>query len=260
MPRREGTREYPRARHGAHMDDDTMGRLVSEYRVFFKEFLDNYYTTGTFVPSGRYVAAALARYVGDGRGVQRVLEVGPGTGAVTRTIVRKLGPEDRLDLVEINPNFAECLRQGLKSDPVLSTVADRTRVLELPVQQLNGETKYDVIVSGVPLNNFSVELVQEILDTLQGLLAPGGTLSFFEYIAIRYAKAMVSGRAQRQRLRGIARTIDSVLDAHQIRCDWVWWNVLPAWVHHVQLSSTDSTRRPARERRHQTAESRASEP
>ena len=55
--------------------------------------------------------------------------------------------------------------------------------------------KYDVIVSGLPLNNFSPADVERILAVLCGRLAPRGTLSFFEYIAMRPARALVSGRS-----------------------------------------------------------------
>ena len=92
-----------------------MTSRLSEYRLFLGEFWRNFHTTGAILPSGRRLSAALARYVGqDGKvgAAQRVLEVGPGTGAVTRYIVRALGPEDRLDLVELNANFAERLQAG----------------------------------------------------------------------------------------------------------------------------------------------------
>ncbi|NLE38687.1 MAG: methyltransferase domain-containing protein [Pirellulaceae bacterium] len=213
-----------------------MGQSFSDYRLFLREFRRNYHTTGAILPSGRRLSTALARYVGGNENGQRVLEVGPGTGAVTRHIAPKLGPNDRLDLVELNPSFAESLRMALVNDPVLRTIADRTRVLEMAVEQLPADVRYDVIVSGLPLNNFSVESVRSILDAFRVLLAPNGTLSFFGYIAIRRVKALVSGRDQRERLRGIGRTLGDFLDGNEIRRDWIWLNVPPAWVHHVRLS------------------------
>jgi phosphatidylethanolamine/phosphatidyl-N-methylethanolamine N-methyltransferase len=66
------------------------------------------------------------------------------------------------------------------------------------------------------------------------LLAPGGTLSFFEYIAVRGARALVSGPAERTRLRGIAQAMNGVLDDHELCRQAVWLNVPPAWVHHVR--------------------------
>ena len=54
----------------------------------------------------------------------------------------------------------------------------------------------------LPLNNFSVELVDTLLTKIQKLLAPGGMLSFFEYVAIRRGE---SGGESGQRSRAAAR-------------------------------------------------------
>jgi len=212
------------------------GRL-SEYRVFFKEFLRNFHTTGAILPSGRALAAALARFVDDGKaGERRILEVGPGTGAVTRQIVAAMKSDDRLDLVELNDSFVGQLRQRFEHDETFRPVADRARVLHCPVEELREDHVYDLIISGLPLNNFSVAAVEQILEALLRLLKPGGVLSFFEYIAVRRARALISGRAERARLRGIGRAMHRVLEGQEIRRDWIWPNVPSAWVHHVRPS------------------------
>jgi phosphatidylethanolamine/phosphatidyl-N-methylethanolamine N-methyltransferase len=211
-----------------------MKRLLSEYGLFLREFWTNYHTTGAILPSGRWLAAALSRYVGKGNGPQRILEVGPGTGPITRRIARAMRPVDCLDLVELNGSFVRKLREDLTSDPVLRTIADRTRVLHCPVEELPREPSYEVVISGLPLNNFSPGLVGQILETMTGLLRPGGTLSFFQYIFIRRIKSALVGRAERDRLDGVGQVMDSLLAAHEFRRDWVWANVPPAWAHHVR--------------------------
>jgi phosphatidylethanolamine/phosphatidyl-N-methylethanolamine N-methyltransferase len=215
-----------------------MMRRLSEYRLFLGEFWRNFHTTGAILPSGRRLAAALARYVGQNDAAQKILEVGPGTGAVTRHIVRAMAPEDRLDLVELNPNFAERLRSTIRTDPVFRSVEPRARVFETAIEDLAQDAQYDVIVSGLPLNNFSAETVRRILAALAALLAPGGTLSFFEYIAVRRVKMAVSRRSERERLRGVDRVLRELLGGSEIRRDWVLANVPPAWVHHVRLAQS----------------------
>ncbi len=215
----------------------TMRNRFSEYSLFFKEFLRNFHTTGAILPSGRFLASALARFVKHESVVERkILEVGPGTGAVTGQIVAAMGPRDRLDLVELNESFVEQLRHRFATDKAFQPVADRARVLHCPVEELLQDDTYDLIVSGLPLNNFSVADVQQILETLVRLLKPGGTLSFFEYIAVRRARWLISGRAERERLRGIGRAMHGIIGKHEIRRDWIWPNVPPAWVHHVRPS------------------------
>jgi phosphatidylethanolamine/phosphatidyl-N-methylethanolamine N-methyltransferase len=216
-----------------------MSTRLSDRRLFWREFRTNFHTTGAVLPSGRRLAVALARFVAarDGDGPRRILEVGPGTGAVTGHIVAALGPQDKLDLVELNDSFVDRLRERFRTDPVFQPAADRARVLHCSVADLPRDTEYDVIVSGLPLNNFAVADVRQILDVLGELLAPGGTLSFFEYIALRGLKLLVASRAERARLSGIGQLLRGLLAEHEIRRDWVWPNVPPAWVHHVRRSA-----------------------
>jgi phosphatidylethanolamine/phosphatidyl-N-methylethanolamine N-methyltransferase len=221
-----------------------MRRRLAENALFFREYLRNFHSTGALLPSGRFLATALARFValqsGNGQGAtpaaqpRKILEVGPGTGAVTRRIIAGMGKADSLDLVELNETFVRQLNDRFQREPVFQTVADRARVLHCPIEELPRDQTYDVIVSGLPLNNFSAALVEQILAALVGLLSPGGTLSFFEYIAVRPARALVSGQAERARLRGVARAMRAVLDPHEIRREAVWLNVPPAWVHHLR--------------------------
>jgi phosphatidylethanolamine/phosphatidyl-N-methylethanolamine N-methyltransferase len=210
------------------------GRLA-ESALFFREFVRNFHTTGAILPSGRFLAAALARFVANrSAGPKRILEVGPGTGPVTRRIIHQMGRDDRLDLVELNGAFVERLNHRFRVDPPFHAVADRARVLHCPVEQLSPGENYDVIVSGLPLNNFAAADVERLLAAMTGRLAAGGTLSFFEYIGVRPARSLISGRSERARLRGVGRAMRAVLGPREIRRDAVLLNVPPAWVHHVR--------------------------
>jgi hypothetical protein len=55
-------------------------------------------------------------------------------------------------------------------------------------------------------------------------------------------KAAVSGRAGRDRLRGIGAALQKTLDGREIKRDWVWPNVPPAWVHHVRWQTINDKR------------------
>jgi phospholipid N-methyltransferase len=227
--------------------------MWADHALFLQQFFRRFRTTGAILPSGRRLAAALSRYVTEGNGAaRRILEVGPGTGAVTHFIVRSLGPADRLDLVELNAQFVQRLRQRFETEPALAAASRQTRILHQPVEELSDSRCYDVIVSGLPLNNFAVADVERLLATLARLLAPGGTLSFFQYVGVRRAKALVCGAEQRRRLQGIERALQELLAGREIRRECIWLNLPPAWVHHVRVQS--------RESRVQSPESRVESP
>lgn len=221
-----------------------MGKLA-ELRVFFREFRRSFHTTGAIMPSGARLGKALARFVDGGPDKEpppsppaagrAILEVGPGTGAVTRHVIRRLGQSDSLHLVELNESFVKALRQRFESDPAFRCVADRTTIFHQRLEELPRDQGYDAVISGLPLNNFSSEDVRQCLEALTGVVKPGGTLSFFEYIAVRKMRAVVSFRKERERLRAIGSQMHTLLSAHEIRRDRILTNVPPAWVHHVQM-------------------------
>jgi phosphatidylethanolamine/phosphatidyl-N-methylethanolamine N-methyltransferase len=219
-----------------------MGQRLADYRVFWRQFRNSYHTTGAVLPSGRGLSSALAHFVrhDDARSSstpRRILEVGPGTGAVTAQIAHDMRPDDQLTLVERNEEFVRYLREQLSSQPAFDQARDRIELVHSSLEDLPDDEPYDLIISGLPLNNFSIELVDHLLAKMQKLLAPGGVLSFFEYVAIRRAKAIVSSRRGRERLRGIECVLAGLLGKFEIRRDLVLANVPPAWVHHVQLKA-----------------------
>jgi phospholipid N-methyltransferase len=212
-----------------------MAARKNSYGVFLGQFWRRYHTTGAILPSGRRLSKALCRYAGEANGrPKQILEVGPGTGPATAQLVRLIGPQDRLTIVELNDAFVEFLRNRFANEPEFLQAADRCEIVHDGVQNLPGDVQYDVIVSGLPLNNFDVPLVESLLASFERLLKPGGVISFFEYIAIRKAKAAVSSRQDRSRLNGIAKCLDRFISGREIRRDAVLLNVPPAWVHHVR--------------------------
>jgi phosphatidylethanolamine/phosphatidyl-N-methylethanolamine N-methyltransferase len=214
-----------------------MAGMLSNYRVFVKQFFRRYHTTGAILPSGRPLANALCRYVGDRDGIvggpHEILEVGPGTGAVTARLVQLLRPDDRLTMVELNDDFVRHLNERFAGESDFRAAADRSKLLHCRLEDLGGNACYDRIISGLPLNNFASSEVRQILETFARLVKPGGILSFFEYVAVRKAKRLVSGRSERQRLSEIGDLLGD-LAKQRIHRDCVLLNVTPAWVHHIK--------------------------
>ncbi|MBN1478532.1 methyltransferase domain-containing protein [Candidatus Sumerlaeota bacterium] len=198
--------------------------------AFLSQTFRRFHDTGAIAPSSRWLGRALAAPLTE-RGEEpiAILEAGPGTGAVTREIVRHLQPVDHLTLCEINPVFVEHLRERFESDPRLRPHRDRVDIVQSPVESLEGEGCFDHIVCGLPFNNFDPEQVREIFSVFQRLLRPGGTVNFFEYAAIRGLKALLVTRAERERLRGVASVLGEVIEAHERRRKLVLVNLPPAW-------------------------------
>jgi len=236
----------------------SMKQSLAEYRTFFREFRQTFKTTGAITPSGRSLARAICRPFAEHDQPIRILEIGAGTGAVTKEIVRHIGPEDRFDAVELNERFVDVLNDRFASEPVFKKVADRCRVLHAAVQELPIDVPYDFVICGVPFNNFSVGLTREIFRHMVKLVAPGGTLTFFEYLWIRRVKVLLASKDERRRLSGVERVLGRYLHRYEYKCDTVWVNFPPALAHHLKLDESLSRPKPRRKkkRRHQKAASR----
>lgn len=202
---------------------------------FFKQFRERFETTGAVAPSSRFLAGAMTRPLKQRPDRPlRVLEVGPGTGAVTNSVVKLLGPDDRFDLVELNESFAGILERRFASDPAWKPAQAQSKVHVCPIQEFRPDGEYDFIISGLPFNNFPAPLVEDILSTCLKLLRPDGVLSMFEYMYVRPVRGLVSRGDEKARIRKIEDFLQGTFDQHRIRRDWVFANIPPAWVQHLK--------------------------
>jgi len=202
--------------------------------LFFREFCNRFETTGSIVPSGRFLARAITRYVARrGAAPIRVLECGPGTGAFTNHIVGRLQRHDVFDIVELNGCFAEVLRSRFATDRRWQAAAESTSIYQLSLQDFAPQAPYDFIVSGLPHINFPAKTVEEIIACYTRLLKPGGTLSYFEYMYIRPLRTAATLGTQRHRVRAVDSLMSSHLRQHFVCRDRIFLNLPPAWVNHL---------------------------
>ncbi|MFF2660731.1 class I SAM-dependent methyltransferase [Kitasatospora sp. NPDC058032] len=199
----------------------TLGR--ADGWTFLREAVRDLRATGAVAPSGR----ALARTVTDPIRVRAprplsVLEAGAGTGAVTRALLPQLPRGSRLDIVEANPRFVARLHELLDAHPAPPARRIRVTVHQAYVEDLETEQRYDVIVSGLPLTNFTPDRVERIMARYLDLLHPGGTLSYFAYLGTRRARTLLASRAEVRR----HAAVDAVTAAYRRRYATGRWTVL----------------------------------
>ena len=102
-----------------------------------------------------------------------VVELGPGTGRITRALLaRGIAPGD-LHCFEMSRDFADHIRQNF----------DGVNVHHAPAQTLASSGLRDVgaVVSGLPLLSIPNPVVEEILNASLAVLRPGGVFVQFTY-------------------------------------------------------------------------------
>ncbi|MBV9969297.1 MAG: methyltransferase [Xanthobacteraceae bacterium] len=135
--------------------------------------------TGAVTPSGKPLARAMASYVDpdlDGK----VIELGPGTGAVTAALVEQGIDPERLVLIEFNPSFCRLLRARYPEATVVQGDAYAIRrfagsLIRRPAA---------AVVSSLPLFTkplkFRLRLVSDAFD----LMHPGAPFIQFTYAVV----------------------------------------------------------------------------
>ncbi|MET7694070.1 methyltransferase [Streptomyces sp. NPDC005483] len=216
-------------------DDRVPASRHGEGWMFLAEAARDLRTTGAVAPSGKALARALTDPVrAQGPRPLSVLEVGAGTGAITRVLIPQLSRGSRLDIVEANPRFATRLRSLVAAHPALADRPAQVTVHQTLLENLATDERYDVIVSGLPLTNFTPAQVEQIMSRYMELLHPGGILTYFAYLGTRRARALTASRTEARR----HAAVDEVMTGYQRRYAvgrWtVWANVPPAYAWHLQ--------------------------
>ena len=135
-------------------------RFDDELR-FFKGWIDRPKAVGSIIPTSSVAARRMASVIDLDSGLP-VLEVGPGTGVITRAILAHGVKPENLYTVEYSPEFVRHLKRHFRGVNVIegdafdlaTTLGDKRDLM------------FDCIISGVPLLNFPVARRIAYLDDL----------------------------------------------------------------------------------------------
>ncbi|MEM1376522.1 MAG: methyltransferase domain-containing protein [Pseudomonadota bacterium] len=132
--------------------------------------------TGAVAPTSRGLAELMARSV-DVDSDLPVLELGPGTGAITAALLDRLGSPNRLVCLEYDEKMCACLRKRYHGLRVIKGSAFELEDA-LPAEEF---PNFDCVISGIPLLNFKPHLRNILLQQAVSRLAPGRPLVQFSY-------------------------------------------------------------------------------
>jgi phosphatidylethanolamine/phosphatidyl-N-methylethanolamine N-methyltransferase len=150
-------------------------RLDDEVR-FLRSWIEKPLHMGAVMPSGRVLARTMAQYV-DINSKGPVVELGPGTGAITNALIEHGVDQKRLVLVEYNPGFCALLRDRYPLAKVVQGDAYALRdslwdVLSAPAS---------AVVSGLPLVTKPMLTRLKLIRDAFVALAPGAPFVQFTY-------------------------------------------------------------------------------
>lgn len=212
--------------------------FVHEKKLFIAEFWRNRHQVGSLTPSSKYLAKSMTKYIkhSDRQTPLSILEVGAGTGIFTKYIIKRMPlPKysdvdyySEFDVVEIDRKFCDLLTKNITGK---FGQLPNVHFLCCDITKLEAEKQYDFIISGLPFHSFEPALVSQILEMYIKLIKPGGTVTFFEYIAIQTLKKPFLTDEEQVTLEAIRDLIRIFRKLGRSSSESiVWRNVLPARV------------------------------
>jgi phosphatidylethanolamine/phosphatidyl-N-methylethanolamine N-methyltransferase len=181
---------------------------MKESLLFLGQAVRHWRTAGTFTQSRPALARAIADAVGDVPDGRVILELGPGTGVVTRELIGRY-PRTRVVAVEVLDAFASRLEQ---TAPGVTVVRGCASELDAHLAGLCIDPdEVAAVVSGLPMLSLPGDLPGRILGSVRAVLRPGRRYVQFTYFRRAWRRFTLDG-------------------FRQVGCRRVWLNLPPAYV------------------------------
>ena len=153
-----------------------MEKSFGEEFRFFRGWMKNPKNVGSVVPTSELMARRMASVI-DPHSNLPVLELGPGTGVITRAILQRGVAADQLYCVEYSPEFAKKLRHDFAG---VNIVEGNAFDLTTTLGGL-GDLKFDCVVSALPLLSFPRAMRIQLITDLLTRIPAGRPIVQFSY-------------------------------------------------------------------------------
>ena len=151
--------------------------LSRERRLFFLRWLKNPLNVGVPVPSSRHLAKAIAQQILFVSSEEFVIELGAGTGVVTRALLKSGIAQEKLIIIDIDHKFVEKLKHDFPSALIIQGDA---RNLKEILENLNIKS-VAAIVSSLPLLAMPDVVRHAIVNSAFKVIKPNGRFIQYSY-------------------------------------------------------------------------------
>ncbi|RUL88204.1 ornithine lipid N-methyltransferase [Tautonia sociabilis] len=157
---------------------------MKESLLFLGKFLRHGTAIASLAPSSPWLSRATVRNV-DWDNARVLIELGAGTGPITRELIRRARPETKLLVLERDPDFVRVLRDRFDPRPNLEIIEGDVRDLPAMLQD-RGIERADAIISGLPVPSFPKDLQRDLFRNVGRVLEPGGSYNQITELPLVY--------------------------------------------------------------------------
>jgi phospholipid N-methyltransferase len=190
-------------------------------------FLKDLKRVGAVAPSSKFLAKDLVAQLKDKLANAdckplNILEVGAGTGSLTKQIAKNLRPQDSLDIVEIHKKFYQIIGSKYRLN-------DNIRIHHADILNFHPQKKYDFIFSSLPYENMPEEITKQIWEKKLDLCSDQAYISYFKYLKFRDFKSDFEER---------------IVNTYKHDKKIVFLNIPPAKIYTLEINKTDKEKAP----------------
>jgi phospholipid N-methyltransferase len=142
-----------------------------------QKFLKNPNVIGSIIPSSKYLASSFVKSA-EILPSHKIVELGPGTGVMTKYILQKCSPQNLL-LLEIDKDYASKLQNMYIDTKVIN---DDAKNIKVHINQ-NGWSDVNTVFSGIPFTVLDYNKTEEIIRNTYDSLEKNGLFISFLYAA-----------------------------------------------------------------------------
>ncbi len=131
---------------------------------------------GSVIPSSRYLARKIAKLIPKQHMSYRVIELGAGTGVITKAMLREGIPHHQITLVENSEDLARSLKEVFPQIEIIQ--GNAKNLIDLLHHNI---ANINTIVSSIPMLNLKPEEQEAIATQVEKILPLGGIYIQYTY-------------------------------------------------------------------------------
>lgn len=186
---------------------------------FFKDLKQ----VGAIAPSSKFLAKDLVsqlkkQLANSDCPPLNILEVGAGTGPLTKQIIKHLRPQDQFDIVEIHKKFYQIIKDKYQQPNL--------HIHHTDILNFQPEHRYNFIFSSLPYENMPENVSRQIWEKKLQLCSSDAYISYFKYVKFRDFKCDFE---------------EKVVDTFGQNKKFVLLNLPPAKIYTLEINHQESS-------------------
>ncbi|MEQ9302942.1 MAG: rRNA adenine N-6-methyltransferase family protein [Marinoscillum sp.] len=142
-------------------------KAIANRGTFMMEFLKDWKNVAAILPTTSRIGQLIASQI-DFQERKVIVEIGPGTGAISHNIIEKLGPDSTMVLIERNATFVKVLQAKYSSSRVKIIHGEASQMNDILSSQ--GIEKVDALVSSIPMTHLSKSDKEAFVASMKSVL------------------------------------------------------------------------------------------